>query len=69
MAALICALGYIGLRTTQARGTEEGTAAHKNVIKMAPRVIHLTTILPEGRVRAHRGPYRHRSVRLLVESG
>ncbi|MEH6435936.1 type IVB secretion system protein IcmH/DotU [Massilia sp. DD77] len=44
--ALICALGYIGLRTTLARGTEERMAAHKDVIKMAPRAAHLTITWP-----------------------
>ena len=44
--ALICALGYIGLRTTLARNTEERMAAHNDVVKMAPRSANLTITLP-----------------------
>lgn len=44
--ALICALGYIGLRTTLAGNTEERMAAHNDVVKMAPRAANLTITLP-----------------------
>ncbi|OON62787.1 type VI secretion system protein ImpK [Massilia sp. KIM] len=44
--ALICALGYIGLRTTLAKTTEERMAAHNDVVKMAPRQANLTITLP-----------------------
>jgi len=44
--ALICALGYIGLRTTLARNTAQRMAAHNDVVKMAPRQANLTITLP-----------------------
>ncbi|RYF05367.1 MAG: DotU family type IV/VI secretion system protein [Oxalobacteraceae bacterium] len=44
--ALICALGYIGLRTTLARNTGARMAAYNDVIKMAPRQANLTITLP-----------------------
>jgi type VI secretion system protein ImpK len=44
--ALICALGYIGLRTTLARNTAQQMAAHNDVVKMAPRQANLTITLP-----------------------
>ena len=44
--ALICALGYIGLRTTLAGNTEQRMAAHNDVVKMAPRQANLTITLP-----------------------
>jgi type VI secretion system protein ImpK len=44
--ALICALGYIGLRTTLARNTGTRMAAYNDVIKMAPRQANLTITLP-----------------------
>lgn len=44
--ALICALGYIGLRTTLANNTRQQMAAHNDVVKMAPRSANLTITLP-----------------------
>jgi type VI secretion system protein ImpK len=43
---LICALGYIGLRTSLGSTTEERMAAHNDVVKMAPRSANLTITLP-----------------------
>ena len=43
---LICVLGYIGLRTSLGRGTEERIAAYNDVVKLAPRQANLTITLP-----------------------
>lgn len=43
---LICALGYIGLRTNLAGNTEQRMALHHDVVKMAPRQANLTITLP-----------------------
>ena len=44
--ALVCALGYIGLRTALASGTKARMAAYNDVVKMAPRSANLTITLP-----------------------
>jgi type VI secretion system protein ImpK len=44
--ALICVLGYIGLRTSLSSNTEERMAAHNDVVKMAPKAANLTITLP-----------------------
>jgi type VI secretion system protein ImpK len=43
---LICVLGYLGLRTSLGRGTEERIAAYNDVVKLAPRQANLTITLP-----------------------
>jgi type VI secretion system protein ImpK len=43
---LICVLGYIGLRTSLGRHTDERLHAYNDVVKMAPRVANLTITLP-----------------------
>ena len=43
---LICVLGYIGLRTSLSRGTEQRIAAYNDVVKLAPRQANLTITLP-----------------------
>jgi type VI secretion system protein ImpK len=44
--ALICALGYIGLRTSLNKATQQQMAAYNDVVKMAPRAANLTITLP-----------------------
>ncbi|KQV80574.1 MULTISPECIES: type IVB secretion system protein IcmH/DotU [Telluria group] len=44
--ALVCVLGYIGLRTSLGRHTDERLHAYNDVVKMAPRVANLTITLP-----------------------
>ena len=44
--ALICALGYIGLRGMLGRGTQNTLAAYNDVVKLAPRQATLTITLP-----------------------
>ncbi len=46
MFTLICALGYIGLRTSLGRNTEQQMAAYHDVVKLAPRAANLTITLP-----------------------
>ncbi|GGY68400.1 type IVB secretion system protein IcmH/DotU [Pseudoduganella albidiflava] len=46
MFMLICALGYIGLRTMIGKNTEQRMAAYNDVVKMAPRAANLTITLP-----------------------
>jgi len=46
MFALICALGYIALRTSLGSSTEERMTAYNDVVKMAPRAANLTITLP-----------------------
>nr|WP_229263496.1 type IVB secretion system protein IcmH/DotU [Duganella dendranthematis] len=43
---LICVLGYIGLRTSLNRGTEQQVAAYNDIVKLAPRQANLTITLP-----------------------
>ncbi|QBE65933.1 type IVB secretion system protein IcmH/DotU [Pseudoduganella lutea] len=43
---LICALGYIGLRTSLGKNTGQQMAAYNDVVKMAPRAANLTITLP-----------------------
>jgi type VI secretion system protein ImpK len=43
---LICALGYIGLRTTLGKTTRNQMSAYNDVVKMAPRAANLTITLP-----------------------
>lgn len=43
---LICVLGYIGLRASLQRGTEQRVAAYNDVVKLAPRQANLTITLP-----------------------
>jgi type VI secretion system protein ImpK len=43
---LICVLGYLGLRASLSRGTEERIAAYNDVVKLAPRQANLTITLP-----------------------
>jgi len=44
--ALICLLGYIGLRTSLGKGTEERMNAYNDVVKLAPKSANLTITLP-----------------------
>ncbi|MRV74352.1 DotU family type IV/VI secretion system protein [Duganella sp. FT92W] len=44
--ALVCVLGYIGLRTSLGRHTEQRLQAYHDVVKMAPRTATLTITLP-----------------------
>ena len=44
--ALICALGYIGLRTTLSKSTATTLNAYNDVVKLAPRAANLTITLP-----------------------
>jgi len=44
--ALICALGYLGLRTMLARNTERQMNAYNDIVKLAPRTANLTITLP-----------------------
>jgi type VI secretion system protein ImpK len=46
MFMLICALGYIGLRTLLGKNTAQQMAAYHDVVKMAPRAANLTITLP-----------------------
>jgi type VI secretion system protein ImpK len=46
MFALICALGYMGLRTMLDNGTETTMSAYNNIVKLAPRSANLTITLP-----------------------
>jgi type VI secretion system protein ImpK len=46
MFALICALGYIALRTSLGSSTQERMTAYNDVVKMAPRAANLTITLP-----------------------
>jgi type VI secretion system protein ImpK len=46
MFMLICALGYIGLRTVLGKGTAQQMTAYQDVIKLAPRAANLTITLP-----------------------
>ncbi|MHA4866255.1 type IVB secretion system protein IcmH/DotU [Duganella sp. PWIR1] len=43
---LICVLGYIGLRASLNRNTEQQVAAYNDVVKLAPRQANLTITLP-----------------------
>lgn len=44
--ALICALGYIGLRASLSSTTESRMNAYNDVVKLAPRAANLTITLP-----------------------
>jgi len=44
--ALVCALGYIGLRTSLNNTTQGRMNAYNDVVKLAPKAAHLTIILP-----------------------
>ena len=44
--ALICALGYIGLRTTLNKSTANQMSAYNDVVKLAPKSANLTITLP-----------------------
>ncbi|TWI69230.1 type VI secretion system protein ImpK [Pseudoduganella lurida] len=44
--ALICVLGYIGLRTSLSSTTGKGINAYSDVVKLAPRAANLTITLP-----------------------
>lgn len=44
--ALVCALGYMGLRTVLGSGTETTLSAYNDVVKLAPRQANLTITLP-----------------------
>ena len=44
--ALVCVLGYAGLRTSLARHTDQRLQAYHDVVKMAPRTANLTITLP-----------------------
>lgn len=44
--ALICALGYIGLRSMLGHGTEKSMSAYNDVVKLAPKQANLTITLP-----------------------
>ena len=44
--ALVCALGYMGLRTVLGNGTETTLSAYNDVVKLAPRQANLTITLP-----------------------
>nr|WP_229423821.1 type IVB secretion system protein IcmH/DotU [Massilia frigida] len=43
---LICILGYIGLRASLGKTTEERMAGYNDVVKLAPRAANLTITLP-----------------------
>ena len=43
---LICILGYIGLRTSLTKTTEQRMTAYNDVVKMAPKAANLTITLP-----------------------
>lgn len=43
---LICILGYIGLRASLTKTTDERMSAYNDVVKLAPRAAHLTITLP-----------------------
>lgn len=43
---LICALGYMGLRSTLAKSTETQISAYNDIVKLAPRSANLTITLP-----------------------
>jgi type VI secretion system protein ImpK len=43
---LICILGYIGLRTSLTKSTDERISAYNDVVKLAPRAANLTITLP-----------------------
>jgi len=44
--ALICVVGYIGLRASLVKNTEQRMAAYNDVIKLAPKAANLTITLP-----------------------
>jgi type VI secretion system protein ImpK len=44
--ALICALGYIGLRTALTRDTEARINGYNDIVKLAPKAANLTITLP-----------------------
>ena len=44
--ALICALGYLGLRTMLAKQTQAQINAYNDIVKLAPRVANLSITLP-----------------------
>lgn len=44
--ALICIVGYIGLRASLGKNTEQRMAAYNDVIKLAPKAANLTITLP-----------------------
>ena len=44
--ALICALGYLGLRTMLGNSTETRMNAYSDIVKLAPRAANLTITLP-----------------------
>jgi type VI secretion system protein ImpK len=44
--ALICVLGYVGLRMSLNKHTTEQMAAYNDVVKLAPKSAHLTITLP-----------------------
>nr|WP_229422091.1 MULTISPECIES: type IVB secretion system protein IcmH/DotU [Massilia] len=43
---LICILGYVGLRTSLNKSTDERMSAYNDVVKLAPRAANLTITLP-----------------------
>ncbi|HEX8615118.1 MAG TPA: type IVB secretion system protein IcmH/DotU [Telluria sp.] len=43
---LICILGYIGLRASLTKSTDERMSAYNDVVKLAPRAANLTITLP-----------------------
>ncbi len=44
--ALICMLGYVGLRASLGKSTEERMALYTDVVKLAPKAANLTITLP-----------------------
>ena len=44
--ALVCALGYIGLRTSLSKTTTQQMSAYNDVVKLAPKSANLTITLP-----------------------
>jgi len=44
--ALVCIVGYIGLRTSLTRHTEQQVQAYNDVVRMAPRQANITITLP-----------------------
>ena len=44
--ALICAMGYLGLRTMLAKQTQAQINAYNDIVKLAPRVANLSITLP-----------------------
>jgi type VI secretion system protein ImpK len=44
--ALICALGYLGLRTSLNSNTANKMNAYNDIVKLAPRAANLTITLP-----------------------